>query len=100
MRLNDYMSVLTIDKEQNAIVWKCKMQNASYEDFDPNVLANASAIDKPNILNALASEPNDSIEVIFNRGYNLVYRYFDCNMRYMYEIVITPVEYRIAKANK
>ena len=95
-QIDEFQTLQTINKNDESIVFQY-IVNVRYEDFDPQFLAKTAADEKAEMMTNIRYS-DIFTDLIFNQGYNIVCRYYDSNSKLLYEVVITPDEYKAAKA--
>lgn len=95
---DEVATVLRVEKNSEAIVFQIRIDGIEYEDFRSFLRANPDVVTTQKLEAIKDSRYDANLDACFKQGYNIVYSYCDSNSKLLYEVVITPDEYKAAKA--
>ena len=91
-------TILTsLTKEERQIIYTYKIKDVYECDIPVGSLEAETAASKTTILNELTATPDPFVTNCLEQGYDIVFRYNDANSVHLYDVVITPEDWREIK---
>ena len=87
-------------KEGKKIILNYTLKGLSYSDYSAEQWDYVAAYGKSEALKMFASGVDVPEVVYLNNGYTMCYRYYDTRSNALYEVAITPEDYKAALANR